>query len=84
MFETGYSVGLIRAAAAAVYQVTGEILPSNSGKINMVVRQPLGVVVVIFTAGNPSPHLLRDGRRIIEGCADTQGCGCSGLRAEPW
>jgi acyl-CoA reductase-like NAD-dependent aldehyde dehydrogenase len=47
MFETGYSAGLIRAGAAAVYQVTGEILPSEYGKINMVIRQPLGVVVVI-------------------------------------
>jgi acyl-CoA reductase-like NAD-dependent aldehyde dehydrogenase len=47
MFETGYSAGLIRAAAAAVYQVTGEILPSDYGKINLVVRQPLGVIVVI-------------------------------------
>jgi acyl-CoA reductase-like NAD-dependent aldehyde dehydrogenase len=47
MFETGYSAGLIRAAAAAVYQVTGEILPSDYGKINLLVRQPLGVVVVI-------------------------------------
>jgi len=47
MFETGYSAGLIRAAAAAVYQVAGEILPSDYGKINLLVRQPLGVVVVI-------------------------------------
>jgi acyl-CoA reductase-like NAD-dependent aldehyde dehydrogenase len=47
MFETGYSAGLIRAGAAAVYQVTGEILPSDYGKINLLVRQPLGVVVVI-------------------------------------
>ncbi|NIO70214.1 MAG: aldehyde dehydrogenase family protein [Anaerolineae bacterium] len=47
MFETGYSIGLIRAAGAAVYQVTGEILPSDHGKVNMLVRQPLGVVVAI-------------------------------------
>ncbi len=47
MFEAGYSAGLIRAAAAAVYQVTGEILPSDYGKINMLVRQPLGVVTAI-------------------------------------
>jgi vanillin dehydrogenase len=47
MFETGYSAGLIRAAAAAVYSLTGEILPSETGKINMLVRQPLGVVGVI-------------------------------------
>ncbi len=47
MFESGYTPGILRAAAAAVYQMTGEILPSDHGKISMVVRQPLGVVTVI-------------------------------------
>jgi aldehyde dehydrogenase (NAD+) len=47
MFETGYVPGLLRAAAAAVYQMSGEILPSDHGKVSMVVRQPLGVVSVI-------------------------------------
>jgi len=47
MFETGYVPGIFRAAAAAVYQVNGEILPSDHGKVSMVVRQPLGVVSVI-------------------------------------
>jgi vanillin dehydrogenase len=47
MFEAGYSAGLIRAAAAAAYSQTGEILPSETGKINLLVRQPLGVVGVI-------------------------------------
>ena len=47
MFESGYTPGIFRAAAAAVYQMTGEILPSDHGKISMVVRQPLGVVSVI-------------------------------------
>jgi aldehyde dehydrogenase (NAD+) len=47
MFESGYVPGLFRAAAAAVYQVTGEILPSDHGKVSMAVRQPLGVVSVI-------------------------------------
>ncbi len=47
MFETGYVPGLFRAAAAAVYQMNGEILPSEHGKVSMVVRQPLGVVTVI-------------------------------------
>jgi aldehyde dehydrogenase (NAD+) len=47
MFEIGYVAGLYRAAAAAAYQVTGEILPSEHGKISMAVRQPLGVVAVI-------------------------------------
>jgi aldehyde dehydrogenase (NAD+) len=47
MFETGYVPGLLRAAAAAVYQMSGEILPSDHGKVSMVVRKPLGVVTVI-------------------------------------
>ena len=47
IFESGYVPGLFRTAAAAVYQVTGEILPSDHGKVSMAVRQPLGVVSVI-------------------------------------
>jgi aldehyde dehydrogenase (NAD+) len=47
MFETGYSSGVYRAAAAAAYQVNGEILPSDHGKLSLVVREPLGVVSVI-------------------------------------
>jgi acyl-CoA reductase-like NAD-dependent aldehyde dehydrogenase len=47
MFETGYAAGLYRAAAAAAYQVTGEILPSELGKVSLAIRQPLGVVTVI-------------------------------------
>ena len=47
MFETNYSSGVFRAAAAAAYQVNGEILPSEYGKVSLVVREPLGVVSVI-------------------------------------
>lgn len=47
MFETGYAAGVFRAAAAAAYQVNGEILPSEHGKLSLVVREPLGVVSVI-------------------------------------
>lgn len=47
MFETGYVIGLLRASAAAAYQVHGEILPSEYGKVMMVERVPLGVVSVI-------------------------------------
>lgn len=47
MFETGYSSGVYRAAAAAAYQANGEILPSDHGKLSLVVREPLGVVSVI-------------------------------------
>jgi vanillin dehydrogenase len=47
LFETGYAAGLYRAAAAAAYQSTGEILPSEHGKVSLVMREPLGVVAVI-------------------------------------
>jgi acyl-CoA reductase-like NAD-dependent aldehyde dehydrogenase len=47
MFETGYSAGVYRAAAAAAYQVNGEVLPSEHGKLSLVLREPLGVVSVI-------------------------------------
>ena len=47
MFETGYVPGVFRAAASAAYQVSGETVPSDHGKISMIVRQPLGVVSVI-------------------------------------
>jgi aldehyde dehydrogenase (NAD+) len=47
MFESAYASGVYRAAAAAAYQVEGEILPSDHGKVSMVSRQPLGVVTVI-------------------------------------
>lgn len=47
LFEVGYSAGVYRAAAAAAYQVNGEILPSDHGKVSMIMREPLGVVSVI-------------------------------------
>jgi vanillin dehydrogenase len=47
MFETGYVAGIAQAAAAAAHMVTGELLPSDHGKLSMVVREPVGVVSVI-------------------------------------
>ncbi|MGH9214722.1 MAG: aldehyde dehydrogenase family protein [Acidimicrobiales bacterium] len=47
MFETGYVAGTAQAAAAAAHMVTGELLPSDLGKVSMVVREPVGVVSVI-------------------------------------
>jgi len=46
-FEAGYAPGIFRAAAALAYQVNGEVLPSEHGKLSLVERQPLGVVSVI-------------------------------------
>lgn len=47
MFEAGYSVEALRAAAAMVFQMNGEVLPSEHGKVSMAIRQPLGVISVI-------------------------------------
>jgi aldehyde dehydrogenase (NAD+) len=47
MFETGYAPGIWRAAAALCYQPLGEVMPSNYGKLSLVVREPLGVVSAI-------------------------------------
>jgi acyl-CoA reductase-like NAD-dependent aldehyde dehydrogenase len=47
MFEIGYVGGITQAAAAAAHMVSGEILPSDSGKLSLVVREPVGVVTVI-------------------------------------
>jgi len=47
MFETGYSIEALRAAAAMVYHMNGEVLPSEHGKVSLAVRQPLGVISVI-------------------------------------
>jgi aldehyde dehydrogenase (NAD+) len=47
MFETGYTVEALRVAAAMVFQMNGEVMPSEHGKVSMAIRQPLGVVSVI-------------------------------------
>jgi aldehyde dehydrogenase (NAD+) len=46
-FESGYVPGIFRSAAACTYGPVGEILPSDHGKLSMVVRRPLGVITVI-------------------------------------
>lgn len=47
MFETGYSPGVFRAAAAATYAPVGEVMPSTYNKVSIAVRRPLGVVSAI-------------------------------------
>jgi aldehyde dehydrogenase (NAD+) len=47
MFEATYSVEALRTAAAMVFHMTGEVLPSEYGKVSMAVRRPLGVVTAI-------------------------------------
>jgi len=47
IFETGYAIEALRTAAAMVFHMNGEIMPSEHGKLSMAVRQPLGVISVI-------------------------------------
>jgi aldehyde dehydrogenase (NAD+) len=47
MFEVGYAGDIAQAAAAAAHMVRGEVLPSASGKVSIVAREPVGVVSVI-------------------------------------
>jgi vanillin dehydrogenase len=47
MFEVSYVGEVWQAAAASTWQPTGEVLPSEYGKISMAVRRPMGVVSVI-------------------------------------
>ncbi|MGB7303009.1 MAG: aldehyde dehydrogenase family protein [Burkholderiaceae bacterium] len=47
MFETNYVPEVFHAAAAASYAPIGEIMPSESKKMSLAVRRPIGVVSVI-------------------------------------
>jgi len=47
VFEAGFVAGIFRTAAALCYQAVGEVLPSESHKVSMAMRVPLGVVGVI-------------------------------------
>src|SRR5262245_19079789 len=47
MFETGYTPAIYRSAVSLCYQPIGEVMPSNYGKLSLIVREPLGVVATI-------------------------------------
>jgi acyl-CoA reductase-like NAD-dependent aldehyde dehydrogenase len=48
MFQMGFTPGLLRQAANAGYQATGEVIPSDMpGAFAMGIRQPVGVVAAI-------------------------------------
>jgi acyl-CoA reductase-like NAD-dependent aldehyde dehydrogenase len=48
MFQMGFTPGLLRQAASAGYQATGEVIPSDMpGAFAMGIRQPVGVVAAI-------------------------------------
>jgi acyl-CoA reductase-like NAD-dependent aldehyde dehydrogenase len=48
MFQTGFTPGLLREAAAQAHQANGEIIPADlSGALYMAIRHPVGVVAGI-------------------------------------
>src|SRR5688572_18861603 len=48
MFNTAFAANMMREAAAATTQITGEVIPSDiPGSIALSVRQPVGVVLGI-------------------------------------
>ncbi|MBT3916444.1 MAG: aldehyde dehydrogenase family protein [Rhodospirillaceae bacterium] len=47
MFEAMYIPEVFYAAAAMNYQAIGEVIPSDSGKLSMAIRRPVGVISVI-------------------------------------
>ncbi|MBP1733418.1 MAG: vdh [Deltaproteobacteria bacterium] len=60
MFQTMFTPGLLREAAAQVHQPTGEIIPSDMpGAFYMAIRQPIGVVAGIAPWNAPLILSLR-------------------------
>ena len=60
MFQTSFTPGLLREAAAQVHQPQGEIIPSDlPGSFNMAIRQPVGVVAGIAPWNAPLILSLR-------------------------
>ncbi len=47
MFETAYVPEIFYSAAASNYAAIGEVIPSDSGKLSMAMRRPMGVISVI-------------------------------------
>jgi len=60
MFQTMFTPGLLREAAAQVHQVNGEVIPADlPGAFYMAVRQPVGVVAGIAPWNAPLILSLR-------------------------
>jgi acyl-CoA reductase-like NAD-dependent aldehyde dehydrogenase len=60
MFQSGFTPGLLRASAAQVHMVTGEIIPADlPGAFFMTLRQPVGVVAGISPWNAPLILSLR-------------------------
>jgi acyl-CoA reductase-like NAD-dependent aldehyde dehydrogenase len=60
MFQTMFTPGLLREAAAQVHQASGEVIPSDMpGAFYMAIRQPIGVVAGIAPWNAPLILSLR-------------------------
>jgi aldehyde dehydrogenase (NAD+) len=60
MFQSMFTPGLLREAAAQVHQVNGEIIPADlPGAFHMAIRQPVGVVAGIAPWNAPLILSLR-------------------------
>jgi aldehyde dehydrogenase (NAD+) len=60
MFQSMFTPGLLREAAAQVHQVSGEIIPSDlPGAFHMAIRQPVGVVAGVAPWNAPLILSLR-------------------------
>ena len=60
MFQTMFTPGLLREAAAQAHQATGEVIPSDMpGAFYMAIRQPIGVVAGIAPWNAPLILSLR-------------------------
>jgi acyl-CoA reductase-like NAD-dependent aldehyde dehydrogenase len=60
MFQTMFTPGLLREAAAQAHQATGEIIPADlPGAFHMAIRQPVGVVAGIAPWNAPLILSLR-------------------------
>ena len=60
MFQSGFTPGLLREAAAQVHQANGEIIPADlPGALYLAMRQPVGVVVGIAPWNAPLILSLR-------------------------
>jgi acyl-CoA reductase-like NAD-dependent aldehyde dehydrogenase len=60
MFQTMFTPGLLREAAAQMHQATGEVIPSDMpGALYLAIRQPIGVVAGIAPWNAPLILSLR-------------------------
>ncbi len=83
-FEVSYCVDLLRHAASLAYQVGGQVIASNvPGKVNYLLRKPVGVVSVITPWNVPyiltlravAPALALGNAVVLKPSEETPLCG---------